>query len=272
MPRTAARHSRKVAVRLTSITACQSSSDIRITSPSRVMPALFTRMSTDPIAAAARLTSASTSAASDRLQGSTWARPPRLRRQRLQAAQPGCPTGPTTAPAPCKARAIAAPMPPEAPVTSAVLPGQIEHLSPSCPGFLRNISGGSGGRSAVEKSQPLILKAPARAAATSSGVPMLRVCNRALDDALDHPRQRLAGADLPILGDARPFHPQHDSRQRTDPVTCATSRSRMRSAPSPPRRARSPPPAPPADGSPPRPAPRPSRAAAGCIRRNGRAR
>ncbi len=76
MPRSTPRDSRMTLVRFTSITRLQSSSDIRIISWSLVIPALFTRISSPPIASTARFGSASTASASDRSQGSTWHRSP----------------------------------------------------------------------------------------------------------------------------------------------------------------------------------------------------
>ena len=121
MLRTTPLHRRIVLVRLTSSTDDHSSSDIRMNRLSFVIPALFTRISTDPIASAACLGRAVTAAASDRLQGSTNARDP-------SAAASACsgstrvPDKATVAPAPCNTVAIAAPMPPDAPVTSAFFP------------------------------------------------------------------------------------------------------------------------------------------------------
>ncbi len=76
MPRSTARLSRKTAVRFTLITCAHSSSDIRMNRLSRVTPALFTRMSSPPIASVAAFGSASTEAASERSQGVTCTREP----------------------------------------------------------------------------------------------------------------------------------------------------------------------------------------------------
>ena len=117
----AARASRKVEVKLTLMTSSQSSSRNCTNRLSRVMPALATRMSSCPMACSADGTSASTSAASDRLHGRTWTRSPNLAGERVQHLTPR-PEIATVAPWACSAWAIALPMPPVAPVTSAFLP------------------------------------------------------------------------------------------------------------------------------------------------------
>ncbi len=121
MVRTAARARRKVAVRLTASTSSQSSSLSWTNRLSRVIPAFATRMSSLPIASSAFGTSASTSAMSARLHGSTWVRSLSSPASASSASR-RVPDSATVAPWPCNARAMAPPMPPVAPVTSAVLP------------------------------------------------------------------------------------------------------------------------------------------------------
>ncbi len=124
--RTTPRHRRMVAVRLTSITEAQSSSDMRMKSWSRVMPALLTRMSMPPIAAMAAFGRASTARGSARLHGSTNARSPRSAARAFSGSS-RVPDRPTVAPAPCRVRAMAAPMPPEAPVIEGAFVAEVEH-------------------------------------------------------------------------------------------------------------------------------------------------
>src|SRR6185312_16656597 len=121
IPRKAARVRRKVAVRLTSSTACQSSSRKRSASESRVMPALLTRMSSWPSAASASLTSASAASGVERSAVSTGVPAPSSAASASSAGR-RVPARATIAPARCRARAIAPPIPPEAPVTSAACP------------------------------------------------------------------------------------------------------------------------------------------------------
>src|SRR5581483_2640644 len=121
MPRITARVRRNVPDRLTCSTFSHSSSFMRIEMLSRVMPALFTRMSILPIAASASLARRSMSAASSILAATTWARSPSSDFS-LSSASARVPESVTVAPCPCSARAMAPPMPPEAPVTSAAFP------------------------------------------------------------------------------------------------------------------------------------------------------
>ncbi len=91
MPRSAARVRRKAAVRLISMTACQSSSRRRSARASRVMPALLTRMSIWPIAASASRTRRSDASGSARSAVSACARSPEFGDERVERgpARPG---------------------------------------------------------------------------------------------------------------------------------------------------------------------------------------
>ena len=139
IPRSTPRASRKDEVRFTSMTCAHSSSDIRMNRLSRVMPALLTRMSTDPIASAACFDSASTVAGSPRFAVTTCARSPRLSASSRSGAS-RVPDRATLAPAACNAEATAPPIPPEAPVISAVFPVRSNISASSC----LEISRGSG--------------------------------------------------------------------------------------------------------------------------------
>ena len=121
MPRIAARHRLIDAVIFTSSTESQSSSFIRINNPSRVMPALLTRIDIGPASALAASTRPATASRSDKSTASAKARAPRsfCNASSFSARVP-CST--TVAPCACRARATASPIPPLAPVTSAVLP------------------------------------------------------------------------------------------------------------------------------------------------------
>ena len=121
MPRITARERRKVAVKLTSMTDCQSSSVRRIDNISRVNPALFTRTSMLPIASSARPIRPSTDSASERFAGVTCAFLPNSEAN-AERASSRVPDSAILAPAPWRARAIAPPIPPEAPVISADFP------------------------------------------------------------------------------------------------------------------------------------------------------
>src|SRR3569623_715341 len=180
----AARASRKVAVRLMLMTSSQSSSRSCTKRLSRVMPALATRISSWPIAASAAGTSASTSSALDKLQGSTCTRSPSLAANSSSTAW-RVPEIATVAPCACSACAIAPPMPPVAPVTSALLPV----------------------RSNIEKT-PLGLLGSGQCVLGGGDVVRTAHGNadRAVRDALDEPGQHLAGADLEEAGDALAGH------------------------------------------------------------------
>src|SRR6185369_7579186 len=184
----AARARRKVAVRLTWITSSQSSSRSCTNRLSRVMPALAIRMSTCPIAASAAGTSASTSALSERLHGSTWTRSPSLPANESSTSR-RVPEIATVAPCPCNACAIAPPMPPVAPVTSAVLPVK-SNINVSFPG-----ASGRGRQGVLGRRN--IVGSPDRHA------------DRAIGDALDQPAQHLAGADFEEPRDAMRRHVGH---------------------------------------------------------------
>src|SRR5947199_8907137 len=179
----AARARRKVAVRLTWMTSSQSSSRNCTKRLSRVMPALAIRMSTCPIAASAAGTSASTSALSERLHGSTWTRSPSLPAKESSTSR-RVPEIATVAPCACRACAIAAPMPPVAPVTSAILPVRSNidiSLRRTC-GSKRLFRGGN-----------IAWAADGNA-------------DRAICDALNQAAQHLAGADLEKPVDAVASH------------------------------------------------------------------
>ena len=113
MPLAARLASRNEPVRLVSITDDQSSSDIRSTSVSAVMPALATSTSTGPCASSICLNAASTAAGS-------------VMSQRTSSAPSGAPplrvVTATRSPLARKASAIARPMPRLPPVTRTDLP------------------------------------------------------------------------------------------------------------------------------------------------------
>src|SRR5260370_29337406 len=182
----AARARRKVAVKLTLMTSSQSSSRNCTNRLSRVMPALATRISTWPMAFSAEGTSASTSAASVRLQGSTKTLSPNLP-ARVSSTSRRVPEIATVAPCACNACAIAPPMPPVAPVTSAVLPVK-SNIDISLCGMRRCQRIFCGGNIVW---------------------PADRNSDRAVGDALDQPAQHLAGADLQESRDAMAGHISH---------------------------------------------------------------
>src|SRR5688500_11022433 len=120
--RAAPRISRNAASRLTRMTSSNSSSFIRISKLSRVMPALLTRMSSfPPNASTACGTSPSTAAPSERLQGSATCSPPSSDRK-ASSLPTLLPETASRAPCAASALAISLPSPPDAPVTSAVIP------------------------------------------------------------------------------------------------------------------------------------------------------
>src|SRR2546429_4785156 len=184
----AARARRKVAVRLTWMTSSQSSSRNCTKRLSRVMPALAIRISTCPIAASAAGTSASTSALSERLHGSTWTRSPSLPANESSTSR-RVPDIATVAPCACNACAIAPPMPPVAPVTSAVLP-----VKSNIDASFRELLGRSRQRILGRGN---IVGSPDRHA------------DRAIGNALDQPAQHLAGADFEEPRDAMGCHVNH---------------------------------------------------------------
>src|SRR5215467_4894671 len=124
-------------------------------------------------------TSASTSAASDRLQGSTWTRPPSFAASASRTSR-RVPEIATVAPCACRACAIAPPMPPVAPVTSAVLPVK------------SNINVSSGRQRILCRGE---IARPAHGNA-----------DRAVGNALDEAAQHFAGADLKEAADAMACH------------------------------------------------------------------
>src|SRR5690554_5020358 len=104
------------------MTACQSSSPMRISSPSRVMPALLTRIVSGPISLPIASIRASTCPGTE--TSSTRPRPPcAASRSPIAFAPASLVAVPTTvAPWAASVSAIAAPMPRLAPVTSAISP------------------------------------------------------------------------------------------------------------------------------------------------------
>ena len=133
IPRNTSRASWNAGFRLVAMTASQSSSFIRTSRLSRVMPALFTRMPIAPWRASIPFTTVSTLAKSRTSSRTPSTLPgPACESAAIDAAPSSLVAVPTTrAPAAASARAIARPMPRVAPVTSASLP--IERSSPSSP-------------------------------------------------------------------------------------------------------------------------------------------
>src|SRR5262249_46242792 len=166
---TAARASRKVAVRLSAITSSQAWSLSWTSRLSRVMPALAMRMSSLPIASSHFGTSASTASLSARSQASTWTRPESSPAS-VSSASRRVPESATVAPCAWSARAIAPPMPPLAPVMSAHLP--------------------------VRSNITILLSRARRLERRDILRRADRHARRALGDALDEPSKHLAGADL----------------------------------------------------------------------------
>src|SRR5258707_5133697 len=198
----AARARRKVAVKLTLMTSSQSSSRNCTNRLSRVMPALATRISTWPMAFSAEGTSASTSAASERLQGSTKTLSPNLPASASSTSR-RVPEIAPVAPCACSAWAIAPPMPPVAPVTSAFLPVRSNiNISLTTLGRMRSRHG-------------VLCGANIAGAADWNA-------NRTLSDALDQTAQHLAGADFEKPDDTVACHvshrlaPTHGSRNLLD--------------------------------------------------------
>src|SRR5216683_5802095 len=144
-------------------------------------------------------TSASTSAASERLQGSTKALSPSLPAN-VSSTSRRVPDIATVAPCACSACAIAPPMPPVAPVTSAVLPVK-SNINISLCGMRCGQCILCGGNIVW---------------------PADRNSHRAVGDALDQPAQHLAGADLQESADAVGGHighrltPAHRARDLLD--------------------------------------------------------
>src|SRR3954454_5948361 len=210
----AARARRKVAVRLTLMTSSQSSSRSCTKRLSRVMPALAMRMATWPIAASAAGTSASTSSALERLQGSTKARSPSLAASSSSTSL-RVPEMATVAPCACRACAIAPPMPPVAPVTSAFLPDRsnIDSSSKARSGQMRS---GFPERSCVNLKNSSAMTNHRALGLLRSGQCFLgggnvvrsahRDADGAVCDALDQACQHLARADLEEMSDALPCH------------------------------------------------------------------
>ena len=203
MPFSAARESRNAASRLTRSTSCQSSSFMRTASPSRVRPALLTRMSSPPISRSASGTSASTDAAIGEVGGGDVRALAELAGERLQRVDAACPTASRSRPGACSASAIAPPIPPLAPVTSARFPSRLNtRASPSSAARPRALD-------LVRRADRRLPSRPARCA-----------CARPVSTL-----------PAPISTNARRRRspPSHaiDSRQRTVPVTCSTSRWRI---------------------------------------------
>src|ERR1700676_442465 len=146
-------------------------------------------------------TNASTSAASERLQGSTRTLSPSLPAS-VSSTSRRVPEIATVAPCACKACAIAPPMPPVAPVTSAVLPVRSNIIVSPRSGRLR-------GNQRVFRRGNIV-----------------RSANRntycAVGDALDQPAEHSAGADFEKPDDTVARHvghrlaPAHGSRDLFD--------------------------------------------------------
>ena len=122
--RESARVKRNVPLRLILRTASQSSSSICISSLSRVMPALLTRMSTKPHFAITASTVAATAAGSATLQMYASASPPAERMNSTVSLSfvSLVPIQATPAPLAARVMAIARPRPRVAPVTRAFCP------------------------------------------------------------------------------------------------------------------------------------------------------
>src|ERR1700733_13315719 len=153
------------------------------------------------MAASADGTRASTSVASERLQGSTWTRSPSWAASVSNASR-RVPEMATVAPCRCSACAIAPPMPPLAPVTSAVLPVRSNIiLSPNsgCP----------------HRGERVFRR-------TDIAGPANRNADGALGDTLDQSAQHLAGSDFekpydPMMGHiSHRFAPAHGARDLLD--------------------------------------------------------
>ena len=126
----AARVQRKAPLRFTVRTASQSSSFIRRRRPSRVIPALFTRISTRPNVSTARSIIRSESAVTVTLPWTASASPPV---DLISAASASTPSGAMStatilAPSAARARAMLRPIPRDAPVTMATFPFGIHCL------------------------------------------------------------------------------------------------------------------------------------------------
>src|SRR5690349_11690402 len=139
--RAAARMKLYVPLRLTSTTRSKSSSLIRRSSWSRVIPALFTRMSRPPSSASTVLPSSLTGpeAATSTPYAAAW--PPSAWQAAADslARSAVVATHATRAPRPARRSAIARPMPREAPVTSATLPASVRSIGGV--GSLKGIGG-----------------------------------------------------------------------------------------------------------------------------------
>ena len=124
----------KTPLRLVSMTVSQSSSLMRKASPSRVTPALFTRMSTLPKASMIFLPTAAVASVSEISTANACAEPgwavlisavvdEQLLSERLTTA--------TLAPSAAKREAMAFPIPRPPPVTTATLSSSLSHNAPS---------------------------------------------------------------------------------------------------------------------------------------------
>ena len=208
MPFRAARESRNAAVRLTREHRCPSPRpSCAANRPSRVRPALLTRMSSPPIAASAAGTSASTEAASARFAAIAHALARRARRRAHRAPRAACPTG--------QRRALRMERPGDRPADAAARAGDERASCRSRSNIVR------------------VLLIGRRIGALGARRRPRRACRRhcalrAGRDALDQAGQDLAGADLDEARDAAapPCQATH-SRQRTVPVTCSTRRGRI---------------------------------------------
>ena len=187
--------------------SAQSSSFIRSSRPSRVTPALATRMSTGaPAAASAAPTRPSTAAASARSQATTRGALAQLGRPARSAPPRAVPDSTTCAPWACRARAIAA----------------------------ADAAGGAGDQGGLagkgRTSSGSCLKETLAKASRSAGAFSARRLG-VRRDALGHAGQHLAGARPRRSGSTPPSPASHAmlSRQRTRPVTCSTSSRRIAS-------------------------------------------
>src|SRR5690606_14347415 len=171
--------------------ACQSSSFIRISRLSRVMPALLTRMVTGPNSLPMASTRASTPAPSVTPR-TRPAPPPAARRAPTAAAPASLGAVPTTV-APCAANssAMAAPIPRLAPVTSAISPFSTSDIP-----VLRNLCV-LDADSPVRKSFFPISQRGIEVGGSADGAGVQRFV-----DALDQASQHLARAAFGEAGDA----------------------------------------------------------------------
>src|SRR3954453_2236918 len=123
IPRATARHVWKTPPRFVLMTSFQSSSGIRASRPSRVTPALFTRMSRSPASRTRRLASSALATSA------CTAVAPASAATCSASSRPELELSVTLAPARANSSAIARPIPREPPVTRAVLPSSDANAS-----------------------------------------------------------------------------------------------------------------------------------------------